>query len=508
MTADFYNPESDQQPDTVAAVDLGSNSFHMMVARPDPSGLQVIDRLRQSVRLADGLDGRNRLSQEAQDRAIACLEQFGQRLRGIPTNQVRAVGTNTLRIVRKGGEFLSRAEAALGHRIETISGAEEARLIYAGVVQGLGPDPADRLVLDIGGGSTELILGQGDKPVLTESLSMGCVSYTNRFFKGGNITSKRWKRASMEAGRELESLRRAYRKRGWQIALGASGTLRSVAKVLEEMGWCKDGIEAAGLSKLIKYTIKKGNVNNLQFSSLREDRVAIYPGGLLVLSAVFDALKIERMEISDRALRDGILHDLLGRLAGQDPREDSIKALIQRFAVDAEQAHKVHDTCLALFEQAGDWIENRDYAKGLLRWSSQLHETGLAISHSAYHRHSAYLVGNADLAGFTRPEQAEIAALLELQRGRIDQKSLERVPGFRRPQTIRLAILLRLAVLLNRSRDTDAGLQCKLTVDGDELQLSFSHGSLAEHAMTRADLADERKKLRKTGIRLLLKEQH
>lgn len=494
-------------PRAVAAVDLGSNSFHMMVARPDPAGLQVIDKLRESVRLAEGLDARMRLSQEVEDRALACLERFGQRLRDIPPEYVRAVGTNTLRIMRKSGPFLTKAEAALGHRIETISGDEEARLIYAGVVQGLAPTQKDRLVLDIGGGSTELILGHERRPAVTKSLHMGCVSYTKKFFGNGNITNKRWKRGMTEAGQELESLRRDYQSRGWGQAIGASGTIRSVAKILMEMGLSQGGIERSALNELVEHTLKKGHVDKLDIAGVRDDRRPIFPGGLLVLSAVFEALEIDRMEVSDRALRDGILQDLLGRLAGEDPREASVHTLIERFAVDTAQAARVMQTSLELFEQSGDWINKRKFARGLLRWASLLHETGLAISHSSYHRHSAYLVGNADLAGFSRPEQAEVAALLDLQRGKIHQLALEKVPGFRRPQTVRLVTLLRLAVLLNRSRHPDGPGKHRLTVEGDDLYLQFEPGWLADNAMTRADLVDEAKKLRRIGIRLVVKEK-
>ena len=232
----------------VAAVDLGSNSFHMMVARVSPAGdLHVIDRLREPVRLAAGLDSGKHLTDEAAERALACLQRFGQRLRDLPPERVRVVGTNTLRRMKRSGPFIEAAEKALGHHIEIIAGREEARLVYGGVTHGMGRDHPRRLVVDIGGGSTEVIIGRGSKPRLMESVALGCVVHTQRFFGNGTISRARFRKARLAAHIELEFLQRRYRQAGWDMAIGASGTIRGVWRVMMSQGWCEDRLTRAGL---------------------------------------------------------------------------------------------------------------------------------------------------------------------------------------------------------------------------------------------------------------------
>ncbi|MEN8719789.1 MAG: Ppx/GppA family phosphatase, partial [Oceanococcaceae bacterium] len=296
-------------PLTLAAVDLGSNSFHMVVMRQSEAGLQVVDRVREPIRLASGLQKDKTLDAETRQRALECLSRFGQILRGIPVQQIRVVGTNTLRRMRQSSSFLRDAEAALGRPVEVISGVEEARLIYTGVVHGLAEDAERRLVVDIGGGSTELIIGKGGQPRLMESVHMGCVSFTQRFFGDGKITADRLLKARRAAAAEIDFLERGYRAMGWERAIGSSGSVRSVWRVAADLGCGDDHISPAGIEAVHKALRGIGKIKDIRFEGLREDRRAVFPGSFAVLAGVFDALGVTHMDVSDRALREGAIYD-------------------------------------------------------------------------------------------------------------------------------------------------------------------------------------------------------
>ncbi len=296
-----------------AAVDLGSNSFHMVVAKYTDGRIQIVDRMKEMVRLADGLDEQRNLDDATVERTIACLERFGQRIHEIPIRHARAVGTNTLRQARNSAAFLSRARRALGHRIEIIAGREEARLIYLGVAHTVFKEGEQRLVVDIGGGSTEVIIGRDFQPQLTESLYMGCVSMTQQFFADGKITAKRMRKAILFARQELEAIEISYRRAGWESAIGASGTILSINKVLNAHGWTQGGITPAGLEQLREALIKAGETSNIKLNGLSANRKPVFAGGVAVLSGLFEALGIDEMAVSDGALREGLLHELIGR---------------------------------------------------------------------------------------------------------------------------------------------------------------------------------------------------
>jgi exopolyphosphatase/guanosine-5'-triphosphate,3'-diphosphate pyrophosphatase len=495
--------QQDSQQTEVAAIDLGSNSFHMVIAQIKNGQLKVIDRLREPVRLADGLDEWQRLGEEAQQRALACLERFGQRLANFPQGCVRTVGTNTLRAAHNGPEFIAKAEQLLGHPIEVVSGTEEARLIYQGVLNSLALDEKKRLVIDIGGGSTELIIGKGFKPNLMESLSMGCVSMSQRYFKGGAITAAAWEKALLFALLELEPKISVYRKQGWDIAVGASGTIRAIDKVIQVAGWEHEGITLSALRRMQRALLEAGNVNRLKMSGLNQDRAAVFPGGVVILLACFEALGIKQMRVADGALREGLLYDLLGRISHNDIRSQSVQHLAARYHVDLDQAARVAKTAQRCLKQAArDWNLEYEYYGRWLAWAAMLHEIGLDIAHNQYHKHGAYVIENADLAGFSLQEQKVVALLVLAHRRRFPLKAINEVRQPKVKVIQGLAILLRLATLLHRSRDSEELPSFKLKAEKKTLSLTFPKQWLDAHPLTRADLEQETDYLAELGVKL------
>jgi exopolyphosphatase/guanosine-5'-triphosphate,3'-diphosphate pyrophosphatase len=488
----------------IAAVDLGSNSFHMLVARANGNELQVIDRLREPVRLAAGLDADKKLSGEAQARALACLQRFGQRLRQVQAKHVRIVGTNTLRRMKGGKDFLAAAETALGHNIEIISGFEEARLVYGGVTHGMGLERPRRLVVDIGGGSTEVIIGNGAQPKLMESVSLGCVTHHQLFFADGEITRSKFRKARLAARVQLEFLERRYRKAGWDMAIGASGTVRGVWRVMMAQGWCEQALTREGLEKVIELVIARGHVNKIDFEALREDRRPVFAGGLAALAGVFDALKLERMETSERALREGVIYDLLGRLSNHDVRGVSVATMAKRYGADLKHAQSVERTALKILVQIADaWELEPKFCGMLLSWSARLHEIGLVIAHNSYHKHGEYMIRHCDLQGFSQTDQKLLAVLVRLHRGKFTLATLEDVPSASVEPLRKLAIIFRLAVLLHRSRTPGLKLPFKVSAERRQLHCEFTQKDwLAQHPLTQADLEREMEYLRAIEIRL------
>lgn len=487
----------------VAAVDLGSNSFHAVVARETNGQLQIIDRLRESVRLAAGLDADSCLDEPTQTRALACLSRLGQRLRGIPSARVRVVGTNTLRKLRDGGQFAAAAEQVLGHEIEIISGLEEARLVYAGVIHGVGVVPPRRLVVDIGGSSTELIVGRGAEPRLMESVGLGCVTHTARYFGDGVITRAGMRKARIAARVEMEFLERRYRKAGWDIALGASGTVRGVWRVMQAQGWAEELITRDALKKTVALTVDAGAIGKIAFPGLREDRRPVFAGGLAVLAGVFDALDLEVMQTSDHALREGVVYDLLGRLSDRDVRSRSVTVLARRYAVDTQQSRRVERTALRVFKHAVDtWSLDPVVGTRLLGWAARLHEIGLSIAHDGYQCHGEYILRHGDLSGFSQTDQKLLATLVRLQRGKFSNGVINDLPKSWRDTVRRLAVLFRLAVLLHRSRMPALQPSFRLELRKRGLNLQFPRGWLERHPLTHADLEVEREALQSAGFKL------
>lgn len=490
-------------PDVIAAVDLGSNSFHMLVAGLRNGNITVIDRLREMVRLGAGLDSQKNITPEAQTRALGCLERFGQRLRQMPLGSVRAVGTNTLRVATNAQQFIERAEDALGHPIEIIAGIEEARLIYAGVAESLAPNGKRRLVMDIGGGSTEFIIGVDKTPLHKESLHMGCVSSSLKHFSGGKISAKRYRRAVVAAQQELEPFELAFRKGQWSEAVGASGSLRAIQKIIVSSGWSKAGITAEGLDRLAEATIAAGDVTKLPFPSLNPERAPVLPGGIAIVHGAFKTLGIELMHVSNGALREGLLQDLIGRLQHSDIRAQSVTAIAARYHVDQEHVARVRKTLEMLAATALDRLAvDRETAWQWLSWAAELHEIGLDIAHSGYHKHGAYIVENADLPGFSRPEQKVLATLVRSHRRKFPSKLFKELAHPWPEIAPALSVVLRLGVLLNRSRHALELPAVSLELRPSRAQLRFPPDWLSEHPLTAADLETEGELLAIAGIEL------
>ncbi len=489
-------------PETVAAVDLGSNSFHMIVARFENNQLKIIDKLKEMVRLGAGLQQDKSLDSETADRAIECLERFGQRLRTLPHGAVRAVGTNTLRQVRDNS-FLERAEAALGHPIEIIAGREEARLVYLGVANGIDTGNKKRLVIDIGGGSTELIIGQRFDIYNRESLHMGCVSYSKQFFKDGEISRQNMSRAILAGRLDIRPVKQSFNSEHWKIAIGSSGTIRAIRTVIQEMGWSTKGITREALKTLRNHMIDCGHVDKLDLKGLSTERQPVFAGGVAVLSALFKALDIKQMQVSDEALREGLLYEMQGQFLDEDVRDVTVKSLSEKHNIDKSQARRINNTAQQLLSQVTKpWdLESIEFNE-LLSWSARLHEIGLTISHSQFQKHGAYILENADLSGFSRQQQRILALLVRTHRRKISGDLFESLGEEIRASIIRLSILLRLAVLLHRGRSNDNKPKLKLTVDQDNIHIQFPDDWLIEHPLTIAEMEQETKYLKKIGYSL------
>lgn len=485
----------------LAAVDLGSNSFRLSIGRVVQQNgiahIYAIDKLRESVRLAAGLDDNQYLDEPAIERAITVLERFGERLTGFHPNSVRAVATNTFRVARNLDQILPRAEAALGFPIEVISGQEEARLIFTGISNELPPSDNRRLMIDIGGGSTEVIIGRGFKPLLLTSLFMGCVSFTQRFFPDGKITESRMQEAILAASREFERIARQYRRTGWEEAYGSSGTAKGLLAVLLEAGLSQRGITLDGLQKLRQRLVLDGKVIINDLPGLKPDRAVVLAGGLAIMTAAFQQLGIKIMLAGEGALRLGVLYDLLGRESAHDKREETVNQFMRRYNVDARQAERVKNVALQLFGQlalpAGT---ERDELERTLRWAAGLHEIGLSIAHDDYHKHSAYILEHADMPGFSRHDQSLLALLALGHTGKLN-KVRSRSPS----QGTWLTLLcLRLAVLLLRRRKEYDALPLTLSASGNNVKVEVRRSWLRNHPLSDYSLQSEKKEWAKVDV--------
>lgn len=490
-------------PDVIAAVDLGSNSFHMVVARYSHGQLIILDRLREMVRLGAGLDEQERLTREATETALACLERFGQRLHDMKAESVRVVGTNTLRRARRKGAFLDRARSALGHPIEIISGIEEARLIYLGVAHTMPSEPGRRLVVDIGGGSTEVIIGEGKHAKKLESLYMGCVSMSSRYFNDGGITDKRIKRARLAARLELEPVRANFRNYGWDQAVGSSGTIRSVGDVIRARNNGDGAITPAAVDSLLDHAVKAGEVSKVRLPGLSEERLPVFVGGLAILVEILDAFDIKSMRVADGALREGLLYDLVGRFTDEDARVRSVRAMQARYHVDAAQSERVEASALDFLRQTTrEWQLDEPFAELVLSWAARLHEIGLDVSHSHYHKHGAYLLAHADMPGFPQDEQRILSAVVGAHRRKVSVDSLQELTPPWHIKAEYLIVLLRLAVLLHRGRSATALPKLELQAKGRSLEIVFPKGWLDAHPLTATDLENEIEYLKAGTFRL------
>ena len=495
-----------QDGELVAAIDLGSNSFHMVVAQYLLGQLRVVDRLRETVRLGEGLDVRGTLSREARARAFDCLSRFGQRIRDIPPHRVRALATNTVRRLAVPQAFLMPAESALGHAIEVVSGREEARLVYLGVAHAQPPAPGKlRLVIDIGGGSTEFIIGSGLDPLERESLQAGSIATTRRFFADGRLDRGRWEDARTEVLAEFQQFAVHFRARGWDDAIGSSGTAKAIGAICAAMGLTKGAITAAALPRMRDALLAARRIDAIDLPGLNDERRPIIAGGLLVMEAAFQALGLERLMTSKAAMREGVLHDMVGRGGADDPRDAAVDAMVQRYGIDREQALRVEATALRLFDQlAGAWLLDHD-DRLLLARAARLHELGLTIAHSQYHVHGAYVVEHSDIAGFSRQQQQYLAALVRTQRRKIPKHAFDVLPDRLLRAARHNAALLRLAVLIHRGHEADPIPVLEARADGEVLELGFQERWLQARPLLRADLEDEPAAMRALGLELRIR---
>ena len=482
---------------TLAAIDLGSNSFHCQVARVVGDQIYPLDSLREPVRLGAGLSQDKVLDTASQERALACLERFGERLRGLDRHAVRAVGTNTLRVAKNAQSFLKAARGALGFPIEVIGGREEARLIFLGVQHGLPPTQEKRLVVDIGGGSTEFIIGAAYKPLKLASLHMGCVSYSLRFFPGGRINRAAMKAAELAARAELQPLATEFAKGQWQQAIGSSGTVRALAELVT--GDSGQPLTLSGLERLRTALIRSGTVDRSIVPGLRPDRVPVLPGGLAILYAVLSELNVDAMTPATGAMREGLLYDLLGRVHHKDQRDVTVSQFMHRYHVDAPQARRVAQLALSLYEKMTSGATDTDENDPTyIAWAAKLHEIGISVAYSGYHKHTAYILENADMPGFSRDEQMQVA-LLALAHRRSLKKVMSRIEG---AIDLRAVLALRLAAIIHRGRSDVDLPPLEARYGGARFRIGIDRGWLARNPLTVTALREEIREWEKVGFEL------
>ncbi|MGB0733264.1 MAG: exopolyphosphatase [Pontibacterium sp.] len=495
--------ESDNR---IAAIDLGSNSFHMVVADTSLSEIRPIDLLSEKVQLAAGLDKNKVLSQEAMDRGLACLSRFAQRVQHLPRNNVRIVGTNALRQAVNAHEFIRQAAELFDAPLEVIAGREEARLIYLGVSHTLADDKGKRLVIDIGGGSTEFIIGERFEPQVMESLHLGCVTFSAKYFPDGEITAGRFKKAQTGAMQELQTIAEEYKELGWNSVVGSSGTIKAARNALIECGYSDEKITKKGLQKLKDHLLSFDHVNNIQISGIKPERRAVLPAGIAVLCGIFESLGIDEMYFSHGALREGLLYDMSGRFSHEDVRERTISALIQRYHVSVYHANLVRNTALFAWAQVkDDWGLDNDSYYSTLSWAAWAHKIGLVISHSQFHKHGAYILQNSDLAGFTGLDQQMMATLVRGHRRKFPRDEFKALPARLQEPCRRLCILLRFGVIMHRSRANAVLPAISMKAGNYRLALEFPKKWLEHHPLTLADLQQEADYLKALNFTLTFK---
>lgn len=466
----MHSSKSAERSMRLVAIDLGSNSFHLVVAEYTQGQLQLLHKFRQRTVMASGLSEQLLLNDEAIERGLRCITEFSDFLDGTAPTLVRALGTNTLRVARNSQQFTDQAEAILGHPVETICGTEEARLIYLGASQAMVSPEQRQLVIDIGGGSTELIVGEAGTPLLLNSLPLGCVVYRHRFFADNKITDQHFTRAYTAALAELLPVREQYLCHGWQAVLGTSGTAHTATLVLHAMGLSpENSITKAGLMQLRAQLIALGSLDAVALPGLEPERATILPAGVAILLALFDAFAIQSMDYVEGALREGILHDLLQRGTEADARQHTVIHLRKHCQQPAAQGEATAATATALFTQvAKNWGLNAEH-RLFLNWAAMLHEIGRVVAHHQHHLHGAYILQNSELAGFSLQEQRLLAFLLGAQKGQPDISTL---PLSQQQPFLKLALLLRLAILLHTPRQP-MPKPLLAHADGNTLTLQF-----------------------------------
>lgn len=501
-------PEGHSAERHIAAIDLGSNSFHMVIAKTSHGELRILDKLGEKVQLASGINTKGHLTEAAMQRALDCLRRFQQRIRAFNAKDVQIVGTNALRVAKNRQAFIKRAESIIGFPIEVISGREEARLIYLGVAHTMADDQGKRLVIDIGGGSTEFIIGERFETNLLESLHMGCVSFRERYLSLESIESKAFDHAVLQASRELLNIKQQYKQLGWSSAVGSSGTIKAISAALAFCEISDGTISLSALEELKSRLFALGKIKSLHKLGVKEERSTVFASGLAILYACFKVLGIKQLSYTSGALREGLLYDILGRIEHEDVRNRTIQSLQNRYHVDAQQASMVQQTVTHAFEQvADDWGIRSELARNLLIWASQIYEIGNTISHTQHHKHGAYMIEHSDLPGFTNRAKALLATIVRLHRRRLASEILEMFDEADQALVLKLCLLFRIAIVLTSARvsaETEFTLNSNGKFSNGDVYLHLEMGSgwLSEHPLTHANLLTERDYLAKLSIGL------
>lgn len=487
-----------------AAIDLGSNSFHMLVAEPEGSSIRKIDSLRMPTRFGAGLDDMKRLKPETVAAGLDALSQYAERLRDVPKENIFMVGTNTLRRAKNRDGFMMEAKRLLGIPIQIIAGREEARLIYGAVAHTFPDASRQRLVLDIGGGSTEMVIGKGFDPLLMESVNMGCVSYSTNFLEGKEgITTATMKQATVAAELELQPLKVTYQEQGWDEVIGCSGTIKAAARMLAELGITDGAITRDGLKQLIKKICTAGSVKALDLDSVSESRMQVVAGGLAVLRAIMKTLNIDIMQASQVALREGLIFEMLGKAEHVDIQRQTLSNLAQRYSIDERQSQRVETTATKLFQHVADpWKLDQNTDLPLLKWACEMHELGMGVAHTQYHKHGAYILENSDLMGFTLAEQKALALLVRFHRRKLDHEAFDGLPEEEKDRLLRLLAVLRLAALLHRGRYDESLDELNVAIDDDQITVLAPQSWLDKHPLTYAELQAEGERLMHIDVRL------
>jgi len=488
--------------DYVATIDLGSNSFHMLIAvEGEEGGIRIVDRVREMIRLGAGLQSDRTLSEESQERAFRCLGRFRERLSAIPPHRVSTVGTNTLRVARNSREFLARAEEILGHPISVISGHEEARLVYLGAAFGLAVSNRKRLVIDIGGGSTEIIAGQGYRPLQLDSLYIGCVSMTRRFFDDGKITKDRMETAGQFVRRELETIVSKYRQLGWDEVVGTSGTIRAIDKLSRNLGIKKDWISHEGIDAIRNWMLQ--NQKSEALGLVSEQRRPVFVGGFTILSEFLAEFGITGIEVSDGALREGVAYDLIDRLHDEDARFSAVRELANFFGSDSHQAGRIGRLAQSLLNQVQQsWGLDEDIHHKLILWAAQLHEIGIGISYAHHHLHGAYIIENSDMDGFSRQAQRMLALIVGNSRQKLRFDDIDWLPLQSAEKIKRLTVILRLAITFFRGRSDVTLDETILQARDNSLTVIMNAQWSQSRPLTVYDLQTEKDYLAQAGFNL------
>ncbi|OOF69884.1 exopolyphosphatase [Rodentibacter caecimuris] len=492
----------------IAAIDLGSNSFHMIIARIVNGAVQILSRLKQKVQLAEGLNENEELSQEAIDRGVKCLAQFAERLQGFSSQDVIVVGTYTLRQAINNQVFLQQVRAVFPYDINIISGETEAKTIYAGVCH-TQPETGRKLVIDIGGGSTEMIIGDDFDPIIAQSRHMGCVSFAKRFFPNGEITPEYFEKARQCALETIADLGETYRKLGWETVLGSSGTIKTVYQVISATMDPNGIITPKRLNRLIQQTLKAPHFNELKIIGLNPDRADVFVPGLAILRAVFEVCRINRMRYSDGALREGIIYSLERNFQVDDIRARTAAGLFRQFNIDQNHADRVATTIQQLCRQYHHWEANHQLQEmqEVLLWAAKFHEAGVVINHKNMNKHTAYILNNMELPGFDREQQRLLTTLVRFHIGTLSVNEIAKSGRYTKTDIIALIRILRLAVAFNRSRQATRPIKkilLKIDRSLKRWSLIFEAGYLKQNVLLQHELYKESQFLNEANMELAL----